>query len=49
MTSTVRFEDAIPIRDRAESKKSNETVTKAPYNPYLARPAGVGRALRAPD
>jgi type IV secretion system protein VirB5 len=36
VTSTVRLEEAIPIRDHAESKKSTEATAKAPYNPYLA-------------
>ncbi len=36
MTSTVRVEEAIPIRDYAETKKSTDTSSIAPYNPYLA-------------
>ena len=36
MTSTVRLEEAIPIRDHAQPKKSPEAAANAPYNPYLA-------------
>jgi type IV secretion system protein VirB5 len=36
VTSTVRLEEAIPIRDHAEPKKSTDTSAKTSYNPYLA-------------